>query len=72
MGLKHSCLSNTNTKTKTEIKTEINKGKEKHFYQTKSKVIPRKISRVDTPSTIWRHYFESLEISGVENCSYFP
>ncbi len=42
-------------------------------YQTqrKSKVIPRRrISRMDTPSTIWKRYFESLEVSGVERNSF--
>lgn len=37
-----------------------------------SKVIPRRrISRMDTPSTVWRRYFQTLEISGVEKNSYF-
>ncbi len=39
--------------------------------QRKSKVIPRRrISRMDTPSSIWKRYFESLEVSGVERNSF--
>jgi hypothetical protein len=38
-----------------------------------SKIVPRRrISRMDTPSTVWRRYFETLEVSGVEKHSYFP
>ena len=38
----------------------------------KSTNVKRQITRIDTPSTLWKQYFISLEISGVENHSYFP
>lgn len=37
-----------------------------------SKVIPRRqISRMDTPSTVWKRYFQSLEVSGVETNTFY-